>query len=71
MSNDFRHINCHLVLIAADALTPDQLERKRLGKSAIEPLSESSIEDVLDAWREKLKREIASSGGYFVFGYDT
>lgn len=70
MSNDFKHIHCHLVLIAADALTPDQLQRKRLNQNGLTPLTEESIEEVLDAWREKLRREISSSGGYFVFGYD-
>jgi len=36
----------------------------------IEPLNEESIERVLDAWREKLRREIPNNAGYFVFGYD-
>lgn len=70
MSSDYKHINLHVLLIAADALTPEQLQRKREGKNGLEPLSEESIEQILDAWREKLRREIPNSAGYFVFGYD-
>jgi hypothetical protein len=70
MSNDYKHIYCHAVLVAADALTPEQLQRKRDGTNGLEPLSEESIERILDAWREKLRREIPNSAGYFIFGYD-
>ena len=35
MNNDFKHINCHAVLVAADALTPDQLQRKRESKWSV------------------------------------
>lgn len=70
MSNDFKHIYCHVVLVAADALTPEQLQRKREGQHGPEPLSDKSIERILDAWREKLRREIPKSAGYFVLGYD-
>ena len=70
MSNNYKHIYCHVVLVAADALTPEQLQRKREGKNGLEPLNEESIERVLDAWREKLRREIPNNAGYFVFGYD-
>lgn len=69
-SNDYKHINCHVLLIAADALTPEQLQRKRDGKTGLRPLSDEAIEQILDAWREKLRREIPNSAGYFVFGHD-
>lgn len=68
--NDYKRITCTVMLIAADALTPEQLQRKREGKNGLEPLSEESIERVLDSWREKLRREIPNNAGYFVFGYD-
>lgn len=70
MSSDYKHINLHVLLIAADALTPEQLQRKREGKNGLEPLSDEAIEQILDAWREKLRREIPNNAGYFVFGYD-
>lgn len=70
MSNDYKHINLHILLIAADALTPEQLQRKREGQNGLEPLSDEAIERILDTWREKLLREIPKSAGYFVFGYD-
>lgn len=70
MSSDFKHITCHLVLIAADALTPEQLQRKREGKNALEPLNDEQIDLILESWRRKLRKEIKNSGGYFVLGYD-
>lgn len=69
-NNDYKHITCHVVLVAADALTADQLQRKRDGENALAPLSEETIEKIVSAWREKLRREISKSGGYFVFGHD-
>lgn len=71
MSIDYKHINCHVLLIAADALTPDQLQRKRDGKNALAPLSEETIEEILEGWRQKLRREISNHSGYFVFGYES
>lgn len=68
-STDYKHINCNVLLIAADALTPEQLQRKRDGQTGLRPLSEESIEQILDDWREKLRREISSNAGYFVFGH--
>jgi hypothetical protein len=70
MNNDYKHIHCHLVLIAADALAPDQLQRKRDNQNGLAPLSDETIEQILDAWRTKLKRESTKHAGYFVFGYD-
>ena len=52
------------------ALTPEQLQRKRDGKNALEPLSDKAIEEILDAWRERLRCEIPKYDGYFVFGYN-
>ena len=69
-SNDYKHINCHAVLVCGDALHPDQLDRMREKKTGLVPLSEESIEEILDGWREKLKREIPNSAGYFILGYD-
>ena len=69
-STDYKHINCHVLLVAADALTPDQLQRKRDGKNGLQPLSNEMIEIILDDWRKKLRREIPNSAGYFVFGHD-
>lgn len=70
MSTDYKHITCHAVLVAADALTPEQLQRKRQGLNNLEPLSEEAIERILDAWRHKLRREIPKHAGYFILGYD-
>lgn len=70
MSNDYKHINCHLLLVCVDALHPDQLQRMRDKQNGLVPLTESAIDDILAAWREKLKREISNHAGYVVFGYD-
>lgn len=70
MSNDYHHINCHLMLVCADALHPDQLQGMRDKRNALAPLTEETIEQVLAAWREKLRREIPKHSGYVVFGYD-
>lgn len=67
--SDYNHIHCHVTLIAADGLAPEQLQRKRDGENGLEPLSEESIERILDAWRERLRREIPNNAGYFVLGY--
>jgi len=68
-STDYKHIHCNVMLIAADALTPEQLQRKREGGNGLRPLSEESIEQILDDWRERLRREIPNNAGYFVFGH--
>lgn len=70
MSNDYKHMTCTVTLVAADALTPDQLQRKRDGQNGLQPLSEESIEQILEAWRKKLRREIPKTAGYFILGYD-
>jgi hypothetical protein len=67
-STDYKHINCNVLLMAADAVTPEQLQRKREGKNGLKPLSEESINQILDDWRKKLRREIPNCAGYFVFG---
>lgn len=58
------------MLIAPDALTPDQLQRMRERQNGLEPLNERTIEEVLDGWREKLRRLAKESEGYLVFGHD-
>lgn len=68
-SNDYKLIECYVTLALADALTPDQLQRKRDGENGLEPLSEESIERILHAWRVRLRREIPNNAGYFVLGY--
>lgn len=70
-SNDHKHINCNVLLVAADALTPDQLQRKRDGESGLRPLSNESIEQILNDWRIRLRREIPNNAGYFVFGHSS
>jgi hypothetical protein len=70
MSNDYKHINCHLMLVCADALHPDQLQRMKNKENGLVPLTESTIDEILKAWKEKLKREIPKHAGYVVFGYD-
>lgn len=70
MSSDYKHINCHLMLVCADALHPDQLQRMRDKENGLVPLTESAIDDILEAWKAKLKREIPKHAGYVVFGYD-
>lgn len=69
-STDYKHINCHVLMVAADALTPEQLQRKRDGKNALRPLNDESIELILDSWRERLRREIPNCAGYFIFGHN-
>lgn len=69
-SSDYKHINCKILMIAADALTPEQLQRKRDGQNGLKPLSEESIEIILNDWRELLRREIPKSAGYFVFAHN-
>lgn len=68
-SNDHKHINCNVLLVAADALTPEQLQRKRDGQNGLRPLTELAIERILDDWRVRLRREIPNNAGYFVFGH--
>lgn len=58
------------MLVCADALHPDQLQRMRDKENGLVPLTESAIDDILEAWKAKLKREIPKHAGYVVFGYD-
>ncbi len=70
-SNDYKHINCHVLLACADSLHPEQLQRVREKQDTLVPLSEESIDKILIAFKKKLMREIPNSAGYFVLGYDT
>ena len=58
------------MLVCADALHPDQLQRMRDKENGLVPLTESAIDEILKAWKAKLKREIPKHAGYVVFGYD-
>lgn len=70
-SNDYKHLAFRVTLIAADALTPEQLDRKRSGENALAPLSDEAIENILTMWRERLRDEIPKSAGYFVLAYSS
>ena len=67
---DYVHLKCDVLLVAVDALHPDQIERMRNGENLLAPLTDETIDRVLESWREKLKRESKDFNGYVVLGYD-